>query len=107
MMQVLLLSFLLHDVQIMQKDYALFSFDSNKLHANIIIPFFWDMTAVLFPKGGKMKVGKKGGIREKLRRERTGNPKKGTYQRVLVKTTLQKPTYSTTSEEDFLGSFGV
>jgi hypothetical protein len=34
----------------MQKDYALFTFDSNKLHANII-PFFWDTTAVLFPKG--------------------------------------------------------
>jgi hypothetical protein len=65
------------------------------------------MTAVLFSKGGKMKVEKKGGNRVKLRRERTGNPKKGTYQRVLVKTTLQKPTYSTSSEEDFLGSCGV
>lgn len=35
------------------------------------------MTAVLFSKRGKMKVGKRGGIREKLGRERTGNPKKG------------------------------
>jgi hypothetical protein len=91
----------------MQKDYALFSFDGNKLHANIIVPFFWDMTAVLFSKGGKTRVGKKGGIREKLGRERTGNPKKDPYQRVLVKTTLQKPTYSTSTDEDFVGSFGV
>jgi hypothetical protein len=60
MMQVLVLSFLRCDVQIRQKDCALFSFDSNKLHANIVIPFFWDMTAVLFSKRGKMKVGKKG-----------------------------------------------
>jgi len=52
MLQVLVLSFMLRDVQIMQKDYALSSFDSNKLHANIIIPFFWDMTAVLFSKWG-------------------------------------------------------
>jgi hypothetical protein len=52
-------------VQIMQKDYALFSFDSNKLHANIIIPLFWDMTAVLFSKRGKMKMGKKRCIRDK------------------------------------------
>lgn len=47
MMQVLVLSFRLCDVQIMQKDYALFSFDDNKVHANIIT-FFWGMTAVLF-----------------------------------------------------------
>jgi len=32
-------------------------------------------------------VGEKGGIKEKLGRERTGNPKKGTYQ-----------TYSTSSD---------
>jgi hypothetical protein len=93
MMQVLVLSFMLCDVQILQKDYVLFSFDSNKLHANIIY-FFW--SAVLFSKGGKIKVGKKGGIKEKLGRERTGNPKKGTYQ-----------TYSTSSDKDFLHSFGV
>lgn len=59
MMQVLVLSFMLCDVQIMQKDCVLFSFDSNKLHANIIIHFFWDMTAVLFSKGGKIRWGRK------------------------------------------------
>jgi hypothetical protein len=44
LMQVLVLSFMLRDVQIMQKDYILFSFDSIKLHAIIIIHFFRDMT---------------------------------------------------------------
>jgi hypothetical protein len=65
------------------------------------------MTAVLFSKRGKMKVGKKGWIRNKRGRDGTGNPKKDTYQRVLVKTTLQKPTYGTSPEGDFLGSLGV
>lgn len=48
MMHVLVLSCMLCDVQIMQKDYALISFNSNKLHVDIIIPFFWDMTAFFF-----------------------------------------------------------
>jgi hypothetical protein len=48
MMHVHVLSCMLHDIQIMQKDYALISIDSNKLHVNIIIPFFWDMTAMFF-----------------------------------------------------------
>jgi hypothetical protein len=52
----------------MQRDYALFSFDSNKLHANII-PFFWDDCSVVF-QTGKNEGGEERRHQRKVRKRK-------------------------------------